>query len=87
MRKDIFFSALAVIVVVALAALIRAKGPPLPLPIPRWVAPIPGPNGRFLWLFGLLSLSPPEAENVHHSRVPGPLDFGPVRCSVHLQSR
>ena len=61
MLKDMFFSALVVIVVVAIAALAGPKGPAR-RPIPRSAARIRGPIGRFLWLFGLLSLSPPAAE-------------------------
>src|SRR5258707_8099433 len=61
MRKDIFFSALAVIVVVVLAALIGPKGPHAP-PDPTLGGANPRPEWPFLWLFGLLSLSPPEAE-------------------------
>jgi ubiquinol-cytochrome c reductase cytochrome b subunit len=61
MLKDALFSALAVIVVVVLAAILGPKGPTGP-PDPT----LPGANPRlewpFLWLFALLSLSPPEAE-------------------------
>ena len=61
MGKDIFFSALAVIVVVALAAIVGPKGPHAP-PDPTLGGANPRPEWPFLWLFGLLSLSPPEAE-------------------------
>src|SRR5262249_31177437 len=61
MRKDIFFSALAVIVVVVLAALLGPKGPNAP-PDPTLGGANPRPEWPFLWLFGLLSLSPPETE-------------------------
>src|SRR6266446_4230520 len=61
MRKDIFFSALTVIVVVVLAALVGRKGPNAP-PDPTLGGANPRPEWPFLWLFGLLSLSPPEAE-------------------------
>jgi len=61
MRKDILFSALAVIVVVTLAALIGPKGPTAP-PNPTLPGANPRPEWPFLWLFGLLSLSPAGAE-------------------------
>jgi ubiquinol-cytochrome c reductase cytochrome b subunit len=61
MAKDIVFSALAVIVVVFIAALIGPKGPGAP-PNPILGGANPRPEWPFLWLFGLLSLSPPEAE-------------------------
>ena len=61
MRKDIFFSALAVIVVVVIAALIGPKGPTGP-PNPTLEGANPRPEWPFLWLFALLSLSPAGAE-------------------------
>jgi ubiquinol-cytochrome c reductase cytochrome b subunit len=61
MRKDIFFSALAVIVVVAIAVLIGPKGP-TGLPNPALEGANPRPEWPFLWLFALLSLSPAGAE-------------------------
>lgn len=61
MLKDIVFSALVVIVVVAIAALAGPKGPSAP-PDPTLSGANPRPDWPFLWLFGLLSLSPPEAE-------------------------
>ena len=61
MLKDIFFSALAVIVVVVIAALIGPKGPTGP-PNPTLGGANPRPEWPFLWLFGLLSLSPAGAE-------------------------
>jgi ubiquinol-cytochrome c reductase cytochrome b subunit len=61
MYKDAFFSALVVIVVVALAAWIGPKGPSDP-PNPTLAGANPRPDWPFLWLFGLLSLSPPEME-------------------------
>jgi ubiquinol-cytochrome c reductase cytochrome b subunit len=61
MQKDVFFSALAVIVVVVLAALIGPKGPTDP-PNPTLGGANPRPEWPFLWLFGLLSLSPAGAE-------------------------
>ena len=61
MRKDIFFSALAVIVVVVLAAVLGPKGPTAP-PDPILGGANPRPEWPFLWLFGLLSLSPAGAE-------------------------
>ena len=59
--KDLLFSALAVIVVVALAAALGPKGPSEP-PDPTLGGANPRPEWPFLWLFALLSLSPPEAE-------------------------
>jgi ubiquinol-cytochrome c reductase cytochrome b subunit len=59
--KDAFFSALAVIVVVALAAWLGPKGPTGP-PDPTLPGANPRPEWPFLWLFALLSLSPPAAE-------------------------
>jgi ubiquinol-cytochrome c reductase cytochrome b subunit len=61
MRKDIIFSALAVVVVVVLAALIGPKGPTAP-PNPTLGGANPRPEWPFLWLFGVLSLSPAGAE-------------------------
>jgi ubiquinol-cytochrome c reductase cytochrome b subunit len=61
MMKDVLFSALAVIVVVALAAILGPKGPTGP-PDPTLPGANPRPEWPFLWLFALLSLSPPEAE-------------------------
>src|SRR5262249_10735934 len=58
--KDILFSAFVVIVVVFLAALLGPKGPTSP-PDPTLGGANPRPEWPFLWLFGLLSLSPPEA--------------------------
>lgn len=59
--KDAFFSALAVIVVVMLAAVLGPKGPS-ELPDPTLGGANPRPEWPFLWLFALLSLSPPAAE-------------------------
>ncbi len=61
MMKDVFFSAMAVIVVVALAAVIGPKGPSAP-PDPALGGANPRPEWPFLWLFALLSLSPAGAE-------------------------
>jgi ubiquinol-cytochrome c reductase cytochrome b subunit len=61
MLKDAFFSALVVIVVVALAAILGPKGPSGP-PDPTLGGANPRPEWPFLWLFALLSLSPPDAE-------------------------
>lgn len=61
MLKDGLFSALAVIVVVVLAALLGPKGPGA-LPEPSLLGANPRPDWPFLWLFALLSLSPPQAE-------------------------
>jgi ubiquinol-cytochrome c reductase cytochrome b subunit len=61
MLKDILFSALAVIVVVTIAAVVGPKGPTGP-PDPTLSGANPRPEWPFLWLFALLSLSPPDAE-------------------------
>jgi ubiquinol-cytochrome c reductase cytochrome b subunit len=61
MLKDALFSALAVIVVVILAAVLGPKGPTMP-PDPTLPGANPRPEWPFLWLFALLSLSPPGAE-------------------------
>ena len=61
MLKDAFFSAVTVIIVVAIAALLGPKGPSGP-PDPTLSGANPRPEWPFLWLFALLSLSPPAAE-------------------------
>jgi ubiquinol-cytochrome c reductase cytochrome b subunit len=61
MLKDAFFSALTVIIVVAIAAILGPKGPSGP-PDPTLGGANPRPEWPFLWLFALLSLSPPAAE-------------------------
>jgi ubiquinol-cytochrome c reductase cytochrome b subunit len=61
MMKDVLFSAVAVIVVVVLAAVLGPKGPTDP-PDPTLSGANPRPEWPFLWLFALLSLSPPDAE-------------------------
>jgi ubiquinol-cytochrome c reductase cytochrome b subunit len=61
MTKDVLFSALAVIVVVGLAAILGPKGPTGP-PDPTLAGANPRPEWPFLWLFGLLSRSPAGAE-------------------------
>ena len=61
MRKDAVFSCLAVIIVVVLAAILGPKGPTGP-PDPTLPGANPRPEWPFLWLFALLSLSPPGAE-------------------------
>lgn len=61
MLKDILFSSLAVIVVVILAAVLGPKGPSGP-PDPALAGANPRPEWPFLWLFALLSISPPAAE-------------------------
>jgi len=61
MLKDVVVSALAVIVVVVVAALVGPKGPTGP-PDPTMSGANPRPEWPFLWLFGLLSLSPAGAE-------------------------
>jgi ubiquinol-cytochrome c reductase cytochrome b subunit len=61
MLKDVFFSAVTVIIVVAIAAALGPKGPSGP-PDPTLGGANPRPEWPFLWLFALLSLSPPAAE-------------------------
>jgi len=61
MLKDVVFSALVVVVVVMIAAIAGPKGPSGP-PDPTLSGANPRPDWPFLWLFGLLSLSPPSAE-------------------------
>lgn len=61
MKKDALFSVLTVIVVVVIAALSGPKGPG-DFPEPALLGANPRPDWPFLWLFALLSLSPPEAE-------------------------
>jgi ubiquinol-cytochrome c reductase cytochrome b subunit len=61
MLKDALCSALAVIIVVVLAAVLGPKGPTGP-PDPTLAGANPRPEWPFLWLFALLSLSPPAAE-------------------------
>ncbi len=61
MLKDVFFSAVTVIIVVAIAAVLGPKGPSGP-PDPTLGGANPRPEWPFLWLFALLSLSPPAAE-------------------------
>jgi ubiquinol-cytochrome c reductase cytochrome b subunit len=61
MMKDAIFSALAVVVVVIIAAVVGPKGPSGP-PDPTMSGANPRPEWPFLWLFGLLSLSPAGAE-------------------------
>ncbi|HTU26780.1 MAG TPA: cytochrome b N-terminal domain-containing protein [Pirellulales bacterium] len=61
MLKDVVFSALVVVVVVAIAAIVGPKGPTGP-PDPTLGGANPRPEWPFLWLFALLSLSPPAAE-------------------------
>src|SRR5262249_14811699 len=63
MLKDALFSALAVIAVVVLAAVLGPKGPTGP-PDPTLPGANPRPEWPFLWLFALLSLSPPQAETL-----------------------
>jgi ubiquinol-cytochrome c reductase cytochrome b subunit len=59
--KDILFSALVVTIVVVVAALVGPMGPTGP-PDPALPDANPRPEWPFLWLFALLSLSPPAAE-------------------------
>jgi ubiquinol-cytochrome c reductase cytochrome b subunit len=75
MLKDVLFSALVVIVVVVVSALAGPKGPSAP-PDPTLSGANPRPDWPFLWLFGLLSLSPPEAETAIILTMPVALVLG-----------
>jgi ubiquinol-cytochrome c reductase cytochrome b subunit len=59
--KDAIFSSLTVIVVIGIAAWAGPKGPGA-LPEPALLGANPKPDWPFLWLFALLSLSPPASE-------------------------
>jgi ubiquinol-cytochrome c reductase cytochrome b subunit len=59
--RDAFFSAVVVIAVALIAAYMGPKGPSDP-PDPTLQGANPRPEWPFLWLFALLSLSPPPAE-------------------------
>jgi ubiquinol-cytochrome c reductase cytochrome b subunit len=61
MYKDAFFSALVVVIVCVIAAVVGPKGPS-EIPNPALGGANPRPEWPFLWLFALLSLSPPAAE-------------------------
>ncbi len=61
MLKDGLFSALVVIAVVVVAAVLGPSGPTM-IVDPSMTGANPRPEWPFLWLFGLLSLSPPAAE-------------------------
>lgn len=61
MVKDILFSCVSVIVVVLIAAIVGPKGP-TSSPNPVLGHASPRPEWPFLWLFALLSMSPPSAE-------------------------
>jgi len=61
MVKDFFASSLVAIIVVVIAAVVGPKGPSS-LPDPTLPGANPRPEWPFLWLFALLSLSPPGAE-------------------------
>lgn len=59
--RDAFASGMTVIVVAVLAAILGPAGPSAP-PDPALIPANPRPDWPFLWLFGLLSLAPPDAE-------------------------
>ena len=80
------FSALAVIVVVVIAAIVGPKGPSGP-PDPTLGGANPRPEWPFLWLFGLLSLSPPSSETFIILVFPVHFDYCIVSRAVRLQSR
>ena len=62
MMKDGFFSAVAVIAVVVLSPPSWGRSGPTGPADPSDAGANPRPEWPFLWLFGLLSLSPPAAE-------------------------
>jgi ubiquinol-cytochrome c reductase cytochrome b subunit len=68
--KDALVSSLAVIVVVVIAAVVGPKGPSGP-PDPTLSGVNPRPEWPFLWIFGLLSLSPPGEETFLMLAFPG----------------
>jgi ubiquinol-cytochrome c reductase cytochrome b subunit len=72
MRKDALFSALVVIVICVIAALAGPKGP-TGLPDPTLTTANPRPDWPFLWLFGLLSLTPDGLETFVMLVFPGVL--------------
>jgi ubiquinol-cytochrome c reductase cytochrome b subunit len=59
--RDGIFSALVVLGVVVMAAVLGPKGPSAP-PDPALSGANPRPDWPFLWIFALLALLPPEAE-------------------------
>jgi ubiquinol-cytochrome c reductase cytochrome b subunit len=59
--RDVLFSALAMLVVLSLAAILGPKGPTEP-PDPTMGGANPRPEWPFLWLFAMLSMSPRDAE-------------------------
>lgn len=61
MRKDALFSAIVVIVVVALAAILGPKGPGT-VPDPSLTTANPMPDWPFLWLYAMLTLLPADVE-------------------------
>jgi ubiquinol-cytochrome c reductase cytochrome b subunit len=75
LRKDVLFSALVVILVVVLAAVVGPKGPN-GLPDPAVQGVNPRPDWPFLWLFGLLSLAPAGLETFLMLVFPALLVFG-----------
>ena len=86
MLRDALVSALAVILVVALAAVIGPKGPSGP-PDPTLSGANPRPEWPFLWLFALLSLSPPAAETFIMLVFPGRSDCRAVSGTVRVAAR
>lgn len=74
-RKDGLFSALVVIGVVVLAALLGPKGPGAP-PEPSLLGANPRPDWPFLWLFAILSLSPANLETAIILLMPPALVIG-----------
>ena len=86
MLQDMLFSAFAVIVVVIIAAIVGPKGPSGP-PDPTLSGANPRPEWPFLWLFALLSLSPPTAETFIMLVLPVVLVVALAAGAVRQQSR
>jgi ubiquinol-cytochrome c reductase cytochrome b subunit len=75
MRKDGLFSALVVILICVIAAVAGPKGP-TGLPDPTLTTANPRPDWPFLWLFGLLSITPDGLETFVMLLFPGFLVLG-----------
>ena len=82
MLKDALFSALTVIVVVVAGGDRSGRRARAGLPDPTLAGANPRPEWPFLWLFALLSLSPPGGGNLHHPGLPGAPDRRPVPRAV-----
>ncbi len=67
--RDAIFSALVVVAVMVMAAVLGPHGPSAP-PDPSMSGANPRPDYPFLWIFGVMSLLPEEAETVIILTVP-----------------